>query len=159
MSKLKLSAPWYTYFREIEALFEQDPEITIRYTKNPLTIKLYVDNEEKADAIMQLLPTEKIFGETIVNIKVIPSNKISATKASLFKTAFEGNPIFSEMIDIEGVYINPIHYCVFKKEVVQYWNDNLADPHGNVSTLYQNIAEDIFQDIDKGGVIFCTDNE
>ena len=61
------------------------------------------------------------------------------------------------MIDIEGVFVNPIHYCVFKKEVAQYWGDNLGDPHGNVSTLYQEIAKDIFGE--SGGVIFCTDNK
>ena len=157
MSNLKFSAPWFNYFREIESLFGQDPEITIRYIEKPLTIKMYVDNVVKADAISQLLPTEKVFGEIIVRIKVLPSNKVSVSKAALFKNAFENNPVFSEMIDIDGVMTNPIHYCVFKKEVVQYWNDNLADPHGNMSTLYQNIAEDIFDDTD--GVIFCTDNK
>lgn len=157
MEKIKLSAPWFTYIREIEALFGEDPDITIRYIEKPLTIKMYVNNAAKADAISQLLPNQKVFGETILNIIVVPANENGTSQAALFKTAFEGNPIFSEMIDIEGVYVNPIHYCVFRKEVVQYWNDNLADPHGNVSTLYQNIAEDIFQDTDKGGVIFCTD--
>ena len=44
--------------------------------------------------------------------------------------------------------------CVFAKEVVQYWNDSLSDPYGKVSTLYQDIAKDIFEDTD--GVMFCT---
>lgn len=157
MKNLKLSAPWYNYLRELEALFGQDPEITIRYIEKPLTVKMYVDNVAKADAISQLLPTEKIFGETVVKIEVILCSYIYLSKASLFREAFNGNPIFSEMIDVEGIYTNPIHYCVFKKEVVQYWNDNLADPHGNESTLYQNIAKDVFGNAD--GVIFCTDNE
>ena len=157
MEKVKLSAPWFTYIREVEALFGEDPEITISYIEDPLTMKLYVDNATKADALAQLLPDEKVFGETVLTIIVIPSNDLSTSKAALFEAAFEGNPIFSDMIDVEGVYTNPIHYCVFAKEVVQFWNDSLADPHGNVSTLYQDIADDVFEDIDTGGVIFCTD--
>ena len=155
MEKVKLSPPWISFFREVEALFEEDPEIVIRYVEEPLTIKLYVNNEAKADALTQLLPTEKNFGGVTVYIQVIPADTDrKPNKAELFKAAYAGNPIFEEMIDVEGVFVYPIHYCVLEKKVVQYWNDNLADPNGNVSTLYQDIAKDVFGDTDS--VIFCT---
>ena len=48
-------------------------------------------------------------------------------------------------------------YVVFKKEVVQYFNDSLGDIHGVCSTLMQDIAKDIFEDTE--GVYFCTDTE
>lgn len=153
-----MSPPWFSFFREIEAMFKNDPEITIRYVADPIAVKIYVDNPAKADALEKLLPKSRDFGGTTIYIDVVPSNTgAKETKAALFRTAFEGNPAFSQMIDIGDVFTNPIHYCVFKKEVVQYWDDNLGDPHGNISTLYQNIAYDIFKDTE--GVIFCTDNE
>ena len=156
--KIKMSPPWVGFFRKMEALFKNDPDITIRYIKDPITIKLYINNQSKAEALMDLLPLKKNFGNVDVYIQVIPENNgVKENKASLFKKAFDGNPAFSYMIDLEDVFVNPIHYCVFKKEVVQYWDDNLADPHGKVSTLYQDLAYDIFKDTD--GVIFCTDDK
>lgn len=153
--KITMSPPWLGFFREIEALFKDDPEITIRYIEDPIAVKLYVDNQAKADALDAILPKSRNFGGTTIYVQVVPSNSAkNPSKALLFKTAFEGNPAFREMIDIEGILTNPIHYCVFAKEVVQYWNDNLGDPYGKVSTLYQDIAKDIFEDTE--GVMFCT---
>lgn len=156
--KTKLSPPWVEFCAKMQAFFGQDPDIQLRYVEEPKTIRVYVNNQEKADALMALLPLKKTFGEVDLYIHVIPSNKeLKEDKGAMFKAALENNPIFAEMIDIEGVFVNPIHYCVFKKEVAQYWGDNLGDPHGNVSTLYQEIAKDIFGE--SGGVIFCTDNK
>lgn len=31
MEKVKLSPPWISFFREVEALFQEDPEVVIRY--------------------------------------------------------------------------------------------------------------------------------
>lgn len=152
----KKSAPWITYFRKLEALFGDDPEIKIEYFNVPALLKMYVDNPAKAEALSQLLPGEVVFGGVAAEIQVIPSNK-SLTKAELFAQAFTGNPAFSRMVDVGGVFTNPIHYCVFNKEVVQYWDDNLCDINGNESTLYQDIAEDVFEDTD--GVMFCTEDK
>ena len=152
----KKSAPWITYFRKLDALFGKDPEITVNYFNDPAVIKLYVDNPMKADALSQLLPDQVVFGGVTAEVQIIPSNKPLA-KADLFAQAFAGNPAFSRMVDVEGVFTNPIHYCVFNKEVVQYWDDNLCDINGNESTLYQDIAEDVFDNTD--GVMFCTEDK
>lgn len=155
--RVTISPPWLGFFRELEALFGKDPEITLRYVDEPTAVKFYVDNEAKAAALDAILPKSKNFGGKVIYVDLVLTNKAkNPSVASLFKTAFEGNPAFIEMIDIEGVFVNPIHYCVFAKEVVQYWNDNLSDPLGNVTTLYQDIAKDIFEESDTGGVIFCT---
>lgn len=157
--KFKLSPPWIEFFREVEALFANDPQVIVQYKEDIDTIEIYVkDNPSKAEALMYILPLKKTFGSKSVYINVIPDNAdLREDKSSMFKKAFEGNPAFEYMIDIEDVFTNPIHYCVFKKEVVQYWNDDLSDPHGKVSTLYQNIAKDIFGNT--GGVIFCTNDK
>ena len=52
---------------------------------------------------------------------------------------------------------NPLHYVVFKNRVVQYWSDNLGDINGNTSTLYENIARDVFGETDN--VCFNTDTK
>ena len=54
----------------------------------------------------------------------------------------------------------PFTYVVFKNCVVQFFNDNLNDPHGVLSTLYQDIAREVFGDCGMaGGVAYCTDVE
>ena len=75
----------------------------------------------------------------------------------MFRKAFEGNPAFSYAVTVGGISSNDFNYVVFKNKVVQYWNDNLGDINGNESTLYQEIAKDIFEDCT--GIYFCTDTE
>ena len=47
-------------------------------------------------------------------------------------------------------------FIVFEKVVVQWFSDSIGDWYGLTSTLYQDLAKDIFGNID--GVYFCTDN-
>ena len=154
MSKLGLSSPWVNFYRELEALFAKDPEVKVVYDEEKNDIKLYVDNLAKADALAQLLPVERTFGNITITITVIPTNKEGASKIQLFRTAFEGNGAFNYTASAEGIFTNPIHYVVFANEVVQYFNDDLSDAHGVRSTLYQDIAEDVFENHES--VYFCT---
>ena len=155
--QVKLSPPWNIFYREIEALFKADPEVHISYDEVEHIIDLRVDNVEKAEALSKLLPIEKTFGNVIVKIRVIPPNGLTMTKSMLFERAFAGNPIFSYSESVEGIFANPLSYVVFKKEVVQFYTDDLGDAHGVRSTLYQDIARDIFGSTDN--IFFCTDVE
>ena len=148
----KLSPPWIIYWRKLEALFGQDPEIHIEFDEIDYVISLFVDNDIKAEALCQILPTEKTFGNITVYIEVIPSN-IKKNLAQYYVEAFTGNPVFEEKISSEGIFHSD--YIVFKNEVVQFFSDNLADPHGQTSTLYQDIADEIFEDRESG-IYFCT---
>ena len=157
MNKLKLSAPWVTLHHQIEAMFGDDPDIKVEYVagdgEDP-EIKLYVSGQDKADAISKLLPQTYEFGGVTVNVTVVPAN-VTDTKAGLFRKAFYGNPAFSFAATAEGIFSNPITYVVFKNKVVQFWNDDLGDINGNETTLYEDIAPELFGVID--GVCFCTD--
>lgn len=155
MEKMKLSAPWYTYYRKINALFEKDPQIKVVFHEDINTLKLYVDDANKAEALEQLLPSEKSFGAVKMSIQVIPAN-LEAVNPNLFQTAFDGNPVFSYMETIEGAFSKPITYVVFEPDVVQFFNDDLGDIHGNCNTLYQDIAKEIFDSADN--IFFCTDS-
>lgn len=156
--KLALSAPWVTFAREISALFDDDPAIHVEYDEDNVEVKLYVEGVEKADAISQLLPVEKAFGGVTLKITVIPANeKVTTPKyTELFRKAFKDNPVFENAVSVEGIFSNPITYVIFRKRVVQYYNDDLGDINGICSTLYQNIAKNIFADSVQG-VNYCTD--
>ena len=158
-SKVKMYSPWVVFANQMKALFAKDPDVKVEYDSEMQTITLYVDDVDKADALMKILPMTKDFGTTKIYIRVIPANENSGEYlARCFELAFMGNEAFSHLTTVPDAFMsNPLSYCTFKKEVVQYPNDNIFDEHGICSTLYQNLAHDIFGDV--GGVFFCTDTE
>ena len=151
MAKVKLTSPWVTFQHQVEAFFAKDPEVKVQV--NGDTINLFVNNPTKAEALTELLPTSKDYNGHIVKINVIPANDFEVSPATLFQQALEGNPIFNDVFVVQGMYNNPVTYVIFEDQVAQYWNDNLGDPHGNVSTLYQELAQKIF---DVEGINYCT---
>lgn len=160
MAILKLSAPWHTYYKELNELFKHDSEVRIVYDTDEQVINIYVENTAKADAMAAVLPMEKEFGAITVQINVIPANptfkKAKSVRGTIYEDLFRGNPIVDDIVTIEGIMTNPITYVIFKKEVVQYYNDSLSDAHGMCSTLYQDIASRV---LDAGeGIFFCTNN-
>ena len=156
MALLRLSAPWQIFYKELSELFKKDPEIHIVYDTDEQEISLYIENQVKADALAEILPEELSFGSVKVQINIIPTNENSRRSVgSLYEDAFYKNPIVNEVVTLDGIMTNPITYVIFKKEVVQYYNDDLGDAHGMCSTLYQDMAYRVFEE--KEGVFFCTD--
>lgn len=153
MDKLNLSAPWITFVHELEALFEYDPSVTIDYDKEENHVKLYVEGATKADALTELLPVEKRFGNVILKISVIPAN-IAIDKVSLIEKALDGGGILEEVIEAQRPG-GSFRYLMFDREVAQFYNDQLDDPVGNKTMLYADIAKDIFGDLD--GAFYCTE--
>ena len=152
--KVNLSSPWILFFREIEALFKEDPAVKVDYDEDAKTIKLYVEGAEKADSLAQLLPAERTFGNVTVKVAVIPANLGEPSKLQLFQKAFEGNPALAFIQGgSRGVF--DFNYVVFKSKVVQFKSDDIGDVNGMTSTLYQDIAKDVFEDAP--GIYFCTE--
>ena len=153
---IQLSPPWITFYKKVNELFKQDEEVKVAYDDAGKTLSLKVKKYEKAEALKKLLPKEKTFGHVTIKIEVnyIPDN---AEKIDdLYKEAFADNPAFKYTFTF-NTGTNTITYVVFEKEVVQFWNDDMSDPHGVTSTLYEEIARDLFGGRD--GVIFSTDSE
>ena len=162
MASIKLAPPWITIASEMEQLFKYDSEVHIVYDNDEHIISVYVDKQRKADALATLIPATITFGNVELHINIIPANGALSTtaglsQAQLFENAFENNDAFVFTKQVTGIFTNNLIYVVFKNKVVQYFNDNLGDIYGNCSTLYQEIAKNIFGSIP--GVYFCTDVE
>ena len=156
--KVNLSSPWVIYYRKLESFFELDPDVEVILEggeEYQPVIRLYVDNSRKADALQELLPNEKKFGNVKVPIIVIPSNNTSS-KLDLLKVALEGNDAVVDIETVSAVF-DDITYIIFEKEVVQYFADDLGDLHGINSTLYQDLAKEIFGE--SSNIHFCTDSD
>jgi len=150
---MKLSAPWIKFYRELEALFAEDEEVRVVYDEEVNEVKLYVENSVKAEALSQLLPEEKTFGNVTLRITVIPGNNV-LKGVDLFSRAFEGNPALSYVLPIDCP-MGHFEYAIFKPKVVQFFNDDIGDLNGLCSTLYQDIAKDVFGS--ETGIFFCTE--
>lgn len=154
LEKVNLSAPWITFVHEVEALFENDSEVNVRFDSEKNELKLMVASGDKADALTQLLPAEKNFGSVTLKIAVVPANNL-LQGVGLIEAAFRGNPALAYTFEADTP-MGHMEYAVFSKKVVQFFNDQLDDISGNKSTLYQDIAKDVFE---TSGVFFCTDSD
>lgn len=160
MARIGQAPPWITYVSELEQMFKYDPEVHVVYNNEEHEVRLYVDTDHKAAALMELLPNEKTFGNVTLQVTIVPANGIPipfADNANLFQDAFKGNGAFSFTKTVQGIFSNSLTYVVFRNRVVQYFDDNLGDIYGQKSTLYQEIARNLFGE--REGVFYCTDVE
>ena len=164
MAKLNLSPPWVVYYRKLSTFFKEDPEVRIIYDDIEQEIKLYVSNAEKAVALENLLPNEQVFGNVTLYITIVPANQTcfdsvkagySTNSNDIVRICFSNKAVVGVKV-VDGIMTNKMTFVIFKKEVVQWFSDSISDWHGLTSTLYQDLAKDIFGDI--SGVFFCTDN-
>ena len=162
--RLKISPPWITFVNKMTALLDCDPQIAFNLGKTEAGyfVTLSCNNGDKVAALQKLLPSEKKFGNVtlFINIDGTPSNRAFETSKELFETAFQGNPAFAYAIapSVEGYWWPPMTYVVFQNCVVQFFNDNLNDCHGLISTLYQDIAAEIFADAALQGTVYFNTN-
>ena len=158
--KFGVSSPWVCEFRKYQVLFGQDQDIKLDFDNDEPAIKMYIIGQDKYEALSRILPTERQFGNVVLKIQLIPDNNLKLSTLDLFRKAFADNPIVTDYISIPKEITgsaNDFNYLVFKKEVTQYHDDSLNDPHGNRSALYQDIANEVFENHD--GIYFCTDKD
>lgn len=156
---IKLAPPWVTLIKKMEALFRQDKDVRIEADTAASTpkVKLYVANARKAAALTAILPGSWKFGNVECVIVVVPGNGEAGEFADAAETvgaAFEGNPAVAVIRPVSKGLFKNLVYVAFKREVVQFFNDDLADINGNWSGLYASIAKELLTGVD--GVFFCT---
>ena len=163
--RLKLSPPWTIYVKQLEALFDGDPQIAcnVNLDGSDPSIILACSNGDKVTALQQILPTEVDFGNVVLTVGIdgVPSNRTFKTKKELFDVAFEKNPAYAYSVSPadNGYAWFSMTYAVFKNCVVQTFADNLNDCHGIISTLYEDIAREVLAGDAVQGVYFNTDIE
>lgn len=150
---LTLVSPWVNFYKEIEAMFKRDPEVRVTFDNDNRVIKLLVESGDKAKALSKILPGERTFGSVTVKVEIIPANNPNDWDLlKTFNVAFKDNPAFCETRESITPF-GTFRYVLFDKNVVQYPNDDIGDANQIHTTLYQEIAKDIFE---ANGVHFCT---
>ena len=155
-NKMKLSSPWITYYHKVQALFEKDDSVTVDFDESNCFLNIIVkEDTEKGEAIQKLFPSEIVFGNNIMKINVITIKKeIQMPIAQIFVNAFKNNPIIEDVINKSDILRDNQIYVMFQNKIVQFFNDDIYDYNGVCSTLYQDIAKDVFKDF--ADVHYCT---
>ncbi len=171
MARINLVSPWDEYYNKMMAFFKEDSDVTVLYDgqeDDTKYIKVLVDHPEKATALEMLLNKEKDFGGIKLIVTVVPADDIpkdiardmrlwaeNAKYYGLYRSALIGNANFATVQEIKGMLGFDATFVVFKKKVIQYYDDNIGDLNGMKSTLAEDIARDIFTTCN--GVFFNTD--
>ena len=154
----KVSPPWIEFHHEVEKLFEKDPQVSVTYDDVNKLLKIFVNDATKAEAIAKLIPESVEFGNVVVSVEVVPPNVDDWSVKDLYKKAFEGNGAVDKILTVDGGIWGEVNFVMFKKEVVQFPNDEMSHPDGIKSMLYEDIAREVFSG-DKAGIFFCTNSE
>ena len=164
--RLKYIAPWSDFTLMTEAMFKGDPDVHVEFDCPKRMLKLYVKGDAKSDAISKIMAKEKRIGNIVIKVQVVPANGTKRGKAKknaanpdkleVFKTALEGNSAFSQAAVKKSDFGIPMNYVVFVPKVVQFYNDERSDINGNLNTLYQTIAREIFDEDFSDEINFCT---
>lgn len=153
--KTKLSPPWWTVYNKIKAMFEADPDVTIqpmKETEDKAGFIIYLDTSDalKAVALSKILKLKYNFGNITLTVKVRVTNSQlkqsrSDTDYDNYLDALATTPAVIDIREVEDMFSNKWIVIDFKKEVVQFYNDDLTDFYGNWNGLYTDIATDIFK--------------
>lgn len=151
---VKISPPWISYARKLNALFGRDPNVIVIYDDEGPEVKLYVGGADKAEAIGRILPQEVSFGGVTLKVTVVPDNDEYVTMEETFRRAFAGNPVV-DSVSTAGMDSAVTGRCFvsFVPEVAQFFNDDITSPEGVTTTTLEDIASEVLQ-VD--GVSFCT---
>lgn len=141
LAKIKLSAPWIIFYKQVEAFFKRDPDVEVGFNSDDYVLTIRVRSAVKAEALSKLIPQTKEFGNVTITIKIIADEDEDVT-LSIIRRALDGNPIVNDIMTVKEFGMQA-GFVIFNKEVVQYFNDNLTDAYGLCSTLYQDLAKDV----------------
>lgn len=164
MTKLGIEAPWYTFAKQVKALFDSDPDINVGDLCEvedeffTYVLDITVKNHEKYLALDRVMQKKKVFGNATVRICLYDlenTNEDIDDRIELYTKIFNGNPHVRSVERVTDFTGNQVGYVCFEPEVIQFPDDNISDIDGKWNGLAQDIAKELFED-DFFGVYFCT---
>ena len=164
-NNMNLSAPWMTYCRKLQELFNADPEIEVSdITRNKAEFRNYdycitiqVKNHDKARALQQVLRKDRDFGNVSLRIFIYEDEQEMDSLSKVMHTLFDWNDHVSRVIEgLDPTGCEQI-FVMFEPEVIQFFNDNMRDFNGYWSGLAEDIARDVIDC--EGKVNFCTERQ
>ena len=155
-TEVALSAPWYTFAKTVKYIFEKDPDIAVTFAdevNGVLTITVETSSPKKLISIKKIVGSKRSYGNINVVIKyALTSNVITLED---YKLAFADTGLIDEIIETQ----DPMgaDFVVVNRDLVQFYNDNIFDYHGNITmTLEEAILSIINMDEQAADIAICT---
>jgi len=157
---VKLSPSWTTVEKKIRALFNGDEDITIKPMKRladgNLELSLEGPDACKMIALSSIMKTKYNFGNFNLNLvfKTTNGKEVGPIEVDewyddlygVYEDAFCSTPAVIDVKEVQDITPADIVVIEFKKEVVQFFNDDLTDYYGNWNGLYTDIAKELLND-------------
>ena len=158
---VRLSPPPYTYFNFIKHSIGNDSclevlEMQVQEEGNYL-IQIEVQDRRHARALAAILELHKNIGNENIYIEVLHKGTIVEPQEDyktmkdfikMFETALCSNRYFNRATFIKSLAGYPIVFLIFKKEVIQFFNDDISDFFNN----FNGVAADVFREVLKPAV-------
>jgi len=153
---VRLSPPPYTYFNYLKYAIGNDPCLEVLGMQEKeggdYLIQIEVQGRAKAHALAAIVELHKEIGNENVYIEVLNKGKVVKPQEDyettedfieLFECALCSNHYFKRATYVEWISGRPIVFLIFKKEVIQFFNDDLSDYYNN----FNGVAADVFREV------------
>lgn len=143
-----LSSPWEGIHHRLLALFADDDTVKVaEKITDDYVLNIVVYDTNKYNALCRRLRQQYTFGNVTLTIALYDAannedDEISEVKD--LETILNGNKYFDRIESIKDFMGFEHNYCIFSREIMQYFNDNCCDPNGNEFKLMQDLAPVIF---------------
>ena len=154
---LRLSPPWYTFFNYIKHSIGADRYVDVldmkELSNTRYLIQVDVKVKKKAAALAAILVTHRQFGNINVCVEVMHNGQVVkpveqthnvCSLISVLEAALETNDYF-EFAKFEKIFSAAVIFPVFKKAVIQFFNDDLSDLYNNFNGVAANVFEEVIK--------------
>lgn len=147
----RLSPPWHIYRKKLRSLFEEDDQVNVgelvEGAAGQYTAEITVSDKEKQAALQQIIIQNVEIGNIKITFTFADPLDIPQANGDVsletFIAAFKGNPILVKAMRAETPVGGTQCFAIFKKEVIQFYADNIADYYGNYNGLAVDIAKEV----------------
>ena len=151
---VRLSPPWNTYHNFIRESIGSDPWVTVsdiaEISGSQHLIRIAARTEEKARALATILALRHSFGNVNLDIEILHNGSgVSPYEPPL--TVTDLIRIFNQALGTNSYFVNvkpgvlgiASVFPIFKKEVIQFFNDDISDFYNN----YNGVASSVFAEV------------
>ena len=152
----RLSPPWYTYYNFLKHTIGSDNWVKVldmtEISGSQYIITIQAHKEDKARALATILALRQSFGNVIVDIEIIYDGKgVSPYEPPLtindlvriFNQALDTNVYFKNVKP--GGFVTTLIFPIFKKEVIQFFNDDISDYYNNFNGVASNVFAEVLR--------------
>lgn len=143
-TSLKIEAPWYRFYKILVSLFANDASINIKcsdVSNEIFAINFTSVDTRKLAAIRKVIGEERQMGNTRVLITY--SDEASPLSLDEFVAAFKDTGYLVDAKTAETPTGDPIFFPIMKKDIIQFYNDNLNDYYGNLSLTVTDAVKEV----------------